>query len=259
MKPIKRKRVVLPDMRPNAGIRASYHAELARLLRSARNEVMQAVAHNWQAPQPVAMDAARDILGRVIDAIIAKWMTSLNDLPQKMARRFVGQTAGALDRGLSATLKKSGFAVNLQLTDVTKEAMRASVGMNVGLIKSIPGEYLGDVQKYVWESVEAGFDLKTLTDNLEHAYHIGRNRAKLIARDQSNKVHAVMEQARRQELGIKKAIWHHSAAAKEPRKSHVAANGKEFDVDKGLYLDGEWVLPGQAINCGCTSSSVLEW
>lgn len=256
---IKRKRIVLPNFQPSAGIRAAYHAELARLLRSARNEVMQAVAHNWQAPQPVAMDAARDILGKIIDRLIAKWMTSLNDLPQKMARRFVGQTAGALDRGLSATLKKSGFAVNLQLTETTKEAMRVSVGMNVGLIKSIPGEYLGDVQKYVWESVEAGFDLKTLTDNLEHAYHVGRNRAKLIARDQSNKVHAVMEQARRKELGIKKAIWRHSAAAKEPRKSHVEANGKEFDVDKGMYLDGEWVLPGQPINCGCTSSSVLEW
>jgi SPP1 gp7 family putative phage head morphogenesis protein len=259
LKQIKRKRVVLPDFRPNAGIRASYRAELNSLLRSARNEVMAAVAGHWQPAPAIAMDAARDVLGRVIDTIIAKWMTSLNDLPQKMARRFVGQTAGALDRGLSATLKKSGFAVNLQLTDATKEAMRVSVGMNVGLIKSIPGEYLGDVQKYVWESVEAGFDLKTLTDNLEHAYHVGRNRAKLIARDQSNKVHAVMEQARRKELGITKAIWRHSAAAREPRKSHVAANGKEFDIEKGMYLDGEWVLPGQPINCGCTSSSVLEW
>jgi uncharacterized protein with gpF-like domain len=256
---IKRKRVALPDFKVNAGIRAAYRAELNRLLRSARNEVVQAVANNWQAPQPVAMDAARDILGRVIDALIAKWMTSLNDLPQKMARRFVGQTAGALDRNLGAALKKSGFAVSLQLTDFTKEAVRASVGMNVGLIKSIPSEYLGDVQKYVWESVEGGFDLATLTANLDRAYHIGRNRCKLIARDQSNKAHAAMEQARRKELGIKKAIWMHSAAAKEPRQSHVKANGKEFDVEKGMYLDGKWILPGQEINCGCTSKAVIEW
>lgn len=258
MKRLKR-RIVLPDFSPNAGIRAAYRAELNRLLRSARNEVVQAVAQHWQKPQPVAMDAARDILGRVIDSLIAKWMTSLNDLPQKMARRFVGQTRSALDRNLGAALKKSGFAVNLQLTDVTREAMRASVGVNVGLIKSIPGEYLGDVQKYVWEAVEGGFDLATLTDNLDHAYHIGRNRCKLIARDQANKAHAAMEQARRQELGIKKAIWMHSAAAKEPRQSHVKANGKEFDVDKGMYLDGKWILPGQEINCGCTSKAVIEW
>ncbi len=256
---IKRSRAVLPDFKPNAGIRANYLAELNRLLRSARNEVVAAVALHWQAPQPVAMDNATDILARVIDRIIGKWMTSLDTLPQKIARTFVGRTSSSLDRGLSSALRKSGFTVNLQLTEYTKAAMRASVGMNVGLIKSIPGEYLGDVQKYVWEAVEGGFDLATLTDNLDHAYHIGRNRCKLIARDQSNKVHAAMEQARRQELGIKKAIWRHSAAAKEPRKSHVEANGKEFEVDKGMYLDGKWILPGQEINCGCTSRAVIEW
>lgn len=257
--PIKRRRAVLPDFKPNAGIRANYLAELNRLLRSARNEVVAAVADHWQKPQPVAMDNATDILARVIDRIIGKWMTSLDTLPQKIARTFVGRTSASLDRGLSAALRKSGFTVDLQLTDYTKAAMRASVGMNVGLIKSIPGEYLGDVQKYVWEAVEGGFDLATLTDNLDHAYHIGRNRCKLIARDQANKVHAVMEQARRKELGIKEAIWRHSAAAKEPRKSHVEANGKKFDIEKGMYLDGKWVLPGQEINCGCTSRAVIEW
>lgn len=257
--PIRRKRVVLPDFRPNAGIKAGYQADLNRLLRSVRNEVVQAVQQNWVAPSPVAMDNATDILARVIDSIFSRWVTSLNDLPQKIARTFVGRTKANYDRQLGAALKKSGFTVDLQMTEFTAKAVRASVGVNVGLIKSIPGEYLGDVQKMVWESVEGGFDLKTLTDNLDHAYHIGRNRCKLIARDQANKAHAAIEQARRQELGITKAIWRHSAAAREPRKSHVDANGKEFDVNKGMYLDGKWVLPGQEINCGCTSRSVIEY
>lgn len=256
---IKRRRALLPDFRPNAGVQAAYRSELNKLLRSARNEVMAEIADYWQKPQPVAMDNATDLLARVIDRLIGRWMTSLTELPQKIARRFVGQTAGSLDRNLSAALRKSGFTVDLQLTEYTRTAMRGAVGMNVGLIKSIPGEYLGDVQKYVWEAVEGGFDLKTLTDNLDHAYHIGRNRAKLIARDQANKVHGVMEQARRKELGIKKAIWRHSSAAKEPRKSHVEANGKEFDVEKGMLIDGEYILPGEKINCGCTSRSVIEW
>lgn len=256
---IKPKRAVLPDFKPNMGIRAEYRAELNRLLRSVRNDVLEEVRRYWEKPQRVAMDNSTDILARAIDSLIARWMTKLTDLPQRIARKMVGQTRQSYDRQLSAALKKSGFAVNLQMTDYTKNAVRASVGMNVGLIKSIPGEYLGDVQKYVWESVEGGFDLATLTDNLDHAYHIGRNRCKLIARDQANKAHAAIEQARRKELGIKKAIWMHSAAAKEPRISHVKANGKEFDVGKGMYLDGKWVLPGQEINCGCTSKAVIEW
>lgn len=264
-----RKRIVLPDFRPNAGIQAEYRAELNRLLRSARNEVMATVRNNWGMAnvepdllpdvRPVAMDGKNDALAKLVDQVMSAWLQRLGDLPQVIARAFVGKTAGTYTRNMGAALKKAGFTVDLQLTDYTKQAMRASVGVNVGLIKSIPGEYLADVQKYVWEAVEGGFDLKVLTDNLDHAYHIGRNRCKLIARDQANKAHAAMEQARRQELGIKKAIWRHSAAAREPRESHVKANNKEFDVSKGMYLDGEWVLPGQKINCGCTSRSVIEW
>lgn len=254
---MKRKPLLLPDFRPSAAIHAKYRAELNRLLRSVRNEVLEAVRDHWEKPAPIAMDASP--LATLIDQIMIRWIQRLSDLPQKLAKRMVGETLTAYDRRLGTAMRKAGFTVNLQLTDYTREAMRKSVGFNVGLIKSIPMEYLADVQKYVNESIEAGFDLATLTDNLDHAYHIGRNRAKLIAIDQTQKVHAVMEQARRKELGIKRAVWRHSAAAKEPRKSHVAANGKEFEVDKGLLLDGEWVLPGQAINCGCTSRAVIEW
>lgn len=259
---VKRKPILLPDFRPNAGIQAAYRAELNRLLRSVRNDVQALVRDHWEEPERVeptrlAMDS--DLLARLIDQLMAKWATRLTELPKKIAEQFVGKTVFAYDRRMQAALRKAGFAVNLQLTDYTRQAMRGAVGMNVGLIKSIPNQYLSDVQKYVWEAVEGGFDLKTLTDNLDHTYHIGRNRAKLIARDQSNKVHSVMEQARRIELGVTRAVWMHSAAAKEPRQSHVKANGKEFEIDKGMYLDGEWVLPGQAINCGCTSRAIIDF
>lgn len=259
---MKRKPILLPDFRPNAGIQAAYRAELNRLLRSVRNDVLELVRNHWEAPvrvEPTRIAMDSDLLARLIDQLLAKWATRLTELPKKIAEQFVGKTVFSYDRRMQAALRKAGFTVNLQLTDYTRQAMRGAVGMNVGLIKSIPNQYLSDVQKYVWEAVEGGFDLTTLTDNLQHAYHIGRNRAKLIARDQSNKVHAVMEQARRIELGITRAVWMHSAAAKEPRQSHVKANGKEFEIDKGMYLDGEWVLPGQAINCGCTSRAIIDF
>lgn len=251
---MKRKPILLPDFRPNAGIHARYRAELNRLLRSVRNDVMELVkSHKHE----IAMDAPT--LPQLIDDLMVFWLKRLVDLPQKIAREFVASTASAYDKRFSAALRKHGFTVNLQLTDYTRAAMKAAVGENVGLIKSIPTEYLAQVSKYTWAAVEGGFDLKTLTDNLEHAYHIGRNRAKLIARDQSNKVHAVMEQARRKEIGVKRAIWRHSSAAKVPRASHVAANGKMFDIDKGMLIDGEYILPGFLINCGCTSRAIIEF
>lgn len=251
---MKRKPILLPDFRPNAGIHARYRAELNRLLRSVRNDVMELVKNH---KHEIAMDAPT--LPELIDDLMVQWLKRLVELPKVIAREFVLSTANTYDRRFAAALRKHGFTVDLQLTDYTRAAMRAAIGENVGLIKSIPTEYLAQVSKYTWAAVEGGFDLKTLTDNLEHAYHIGRNRCKLIAADQSNKVHSVMEQARRKELGIKKAIWRHSSAAKEPRPSHVAANGKMFDVDKGMLIDGEYILPGQKIRCGCTSRAVIEF
>ncbi len=69
-----------------------------------------------------------------------------------------------------------------------------------------------------------------------------------------------MLRARYQELGITEAIWCHSAAGKEPRPSHVKA-GKEklrFDVNKGALIDGEYILPGEKINCRCFAKPVIE-
>ena len=256
MSSIKRKRVLLRPIHPNAGIQQKYRADLNRLLRSVRNDVLATVNQWKDIERQVATDSSP--LADAIDQLMITWINRLSELGEQLAKEFVGSTISAYDGNLKRQLRRAGFTVKLQLTDTTIEALKAATGMNVGLIRSIPTQYLADVSKYVYEATSGGFDLATLTDNLDHAYHIGRNRAKLIARDQARKAMGVIEQARRQELGITRAIWYHSGAAKEPRQSHIKANGKEFDVNKGCYIDGEWILPGQKINCGCVSRSVIE-
>lgn len=258
MNQTKRKPTLLRPIHPNLGVQQRYRAALNRLLRKVRDEVLAAVNLHKNAPkQPIAID--NHPLIDALDRLMINWIERLNDIGENLARDFVKSSTNHYDNNLAKQLRNAGFTVQLQLTPLVRESLQASMGMNVGLIKSIPQEYLADVQKYVYEAMAGGFDLAALTNNLDHAYHIGRNRAKLIARDQANKANAVIEQARRKELGINKAIWRHSGGAKKPRPSHVRANNKVFDADKGMFLDGEWVLPGQAINCGCVSLSVLEF
>jgi len=36
-----------------------------------------------------------------------------------------------------------------------------------------------------------------------------------------------------------------------------AANGKEYDVDKGMWLEQRWTWPGREINCRCVSRSII--
>ena len=74
----------------------------------------------------------------------------------------------------------------------------------------------------------------------------------------ADKINQAIEEARATELGVTRAIWVHSSASKEPRPSHVKASGTEYELQKGLYLDGEWLKPAQAINCRCRPRLIIE-
>lgn len=106
-----------------------------------------------------------------------------------------------------------------------------------------------------------GRDLSYITDELVKQTGICRRRAATISRDQSNKLSAVVTQARRVELGLFEAEWVHSHGGKTPRASHVKA-GKDrlrFDVREGALIDGEHILPGILVNCRCVSKTILPF
>ena len=94
-------------------------------------------------------------------------------------------------------------------------------------------------------------------DKLEWTQRYRKAQIELIARDQSNKANAVVSRARQLELGITDAIWMHSHAGKNPRKDHVAANGKRYKIAEGCLISGEYIQPGEEINCRCTSRPIL--
>jgi len=240
----RKKPTTLPAIHPNLGIERWYKRQLMQIINEIQAEVKADIQSNYKSQaNMVAMDGFSDWLGHSIDYLMSKWTNKLNALSDQVAELFVTKTVHNYDKQLKKHLRKAGFTVRFQMSPYTEEMLKAAMGENVGLIKSIGVQYLSKVEQSVWASVKGGFDLGTLSQELQHAYGVTKNRAELIARDQGAKANAVIEQARRKELGITKAIWKHSHAGRTPRPSHVKADGKVFDVDKGLYLDSEWVLP----------------
>ena len=136
---------------------------------------------------------------------------------------------------------------------------RAIVAENVNLIRSIPRQFLKDVESAVWTSAMSGAAMHQLSTEIRAKYGVTYRRAALIARDQNAKAKAVMEEARRSELGIQTAIWQHSHAGKKPRPTHVAMHGKTYEIAKGMWDadEGKYVWPGVLINCRCTSKAVI--
>lgn len=257
----KTKKQTLPEIRVNIGIIRSYHKQLNTLIREMRADVNDTLVTQFKAEakrEKLAMDGISDWVGHVLDMMISKWQKKLNLLPIKIAEIFVNRTAKNYDTQMNKHLRDAGFTVKLQLSPFQQEALQASIKENVTLIRSINSKYFDDVQTSVWQCIQGGYDLGALSKDLEKTYGITKRRAAFIARDQGAKAHAVIERARRQELGITKAIWLHSHAGKVPRPSHLKADGQEFEIAKGMYLDGKWVLPGQEPNCRCGSRAIID-
>jgi len=184
-------------------------------------------------------------------------------MADEFARRFAVSAAEQADRSFRSILKRGGWTVKFTRTRAVNDVMQASIGENVGLIRSIPSEYHTQVQGIVLRSVQEGRDLAHATREIEQQFGVTRRRAATISRDQNNKMTAAVARVRQQELGITQAVWVHSDAGKHPRPSHVAfAAGKNggpvYNVAEGALIDGKRIWPGTEINCRCFAKPIVE-
>lgn len=199
-----------------------------------------------------------------LQAALLKWglqtIKRFDLMSQRIADDFATRNQRATQASVMAQLKKAGFTVQFKPTRESMEAFRIVAAENVSLIKSIPRKFHEQVEQKVWNAVRMGSDLHKLSTELRKAHGSTTARAALIARDQNAKAKAVIERVRQQELGITRGIWMHSNAGKEPRPTHVAMNGKAYALAAGMYDrdEGEYVHPGQLINCRCTMRPVIE-
>lgn len=246
--------------RPNAGLQAEYRKRLDALIREMHDSVRYWLKLDYRRNEQriVAMDASpANELRKRMRELSKRWQKQFNEGAGKLADWFANKSLGSTDVQLNKILRDAGVSVKFQMTQGMNDAFDAVRNENVQLIKSIGSEYLSQVEGMVQRSVSQGRDLSDVSKQLEKRFGITRRRAELIARDQNNKATSAINNRRQQDLGITEGIWQHSHAGKHPRESHVDADGKRFELAKGMYLDGEWLMPGEAINCRCTWRPVI--
>lgn len=198
-----------------------------------------------------------DELQKAVRRLSRRWQRSINRGAEDLADHFAQAAADRGTRQLKTILGKAGIAVPFRMTPAQRDIIKSTVHANVALIRSIPAKHFAGVEQIVMESVQTGRDLGSLSKKLQRQFGVTKRRAALIARDQNSKATCALTRARQSELGITKARWKHSRAKKHPRKSHIAADGKLYDIKVGMLIDGEYIFPGEKINCGCTSQSVI--
>lgn len=251
-------------MRSSAALEIAYRRRLDKLVDAMANSVSYWLGASYRTnPPEMAEDAspARS-LSLTVRALRRRWERNFDRLARDLARYFARTVASRTDLALKSALKRGGFTVEFKMTSAMNDVVQATVAENVSLIKSIPQQYFTQIEGAVMRSVQAGRDLHSLSEALQHQHGVTKRRAALISRDQNNKATASLTRVRYQELGIERARWLHSAGGKEPRPSHVKASQERiiFDVREGWFDPHvkQFILPGQLVNCRCTMVPVLE-
>jgi len=254
---------VLPPVHPNKGIEAELRKTLDKLIAEMHKSVLYWLQAAYRKnPPELAQDASpAKTLQAAMKKLSKRWEDRFKDAAPKLASYYATKISKRVDGRLEKILGDAGFSIKFTMSKEMNDAMQATVGEQVGLIKSIAEHHLNEVEGLVMRSVTAGRDLKYLTDQLQKRYDITRRRAKFIARDQVEKATATITRVRQQSAGIKEAIWRHSGGGRHPREEHVrwGREKKTYDIAKGMWseVDKERVWPGGPINCRCVSRAIV--
>lgn len=266
-KPRKPDGKALDAVRPNAGIEAKYRRQMQALLEEMARSVVYRVKAAYRKHEPLMVGLAADAapakeIQDVINDLSVQWQKRLNEAAPRMAKAFVDGAGKVSSARLKRILRDAGMTVDFKLTRTLRDVMTASVEANVQLIKSIPEQFLGQVQGAVMRSVSTGRDLGGLTKELQKQFGVGYRRASFIAHDQNNKATSAIQKARQVELGLDQGVWLHSHGGKEPRPTHLANHGKTFSIVEGWFDPDprvrKRIMPGELPRCRCVWKVVVK-
>ncbi|MCL2887619.1 MAG: phage minor head protein [Betaproteobacteria bacterium] len=268
-------------LHPNAAIQQEYAAAILTLVRKMHDDTRREMARVFEESQfrAEAMDDARgDTNGTVapqariaLAALLAKYTALFGRLARKATKRMIERTLknSSVTLGLSLREIAKDLTIKPVMTDRLQEIVTASTTEAAGLIKSIPQQYLGDVQGAVMRSITGGGGMKELVPFFTDKYGKTIRKARVLAMDQTRKAYSNITAARMQDMGVRKFMWVHMGGSVHPRELHIqlgemSKKGKIFNLDDPPYIGemyGEAVYgkPGDLPNCRCVMKPAVSF
>lgn len=250
---------------PPTSVASKYEATLSKMI----DEMIADYERQFKrAAKPFATQDATltTTLSRLLSGLGDKWSKVFAERAQKLTDTVIGKVDRYSKSSLNMSLKEMSGGLTLKTPDMTSglyDRILASTRENVGLIKSIPAEYQRRITGAAMRSIQTGgFGSQTLYNEIRKTNTVTKNRAKLIAVDQTRKIASAMNDERMKSAGVKKFEWIHSGGGAEPRELHVEYDGQIFDLNDPPVIDkrtGQKGLPGELIHCRCKMRPVLDF
>lgn len=255
----------------NAAIQFRYSRAILALVERMTNQTEKAIRDFYQgkpAKEFFAEDASVSSQARILTNNLTKHFDALfNREAPPIANQMVGESDKASKSALSTSLKELSDSLTISAASLTSngtmsDILSASVTENVNLIKSIPSQYLDQVNGAVMRSISVGNGLQDLEPFFARQKGITERRAKNMALDQTRKVYNGINKGRMLNIGVTEYEWLHSGGGQHPRQLHIDLDGKICSLEDPpvIQYDPEVRgIPGQLINCKCTMRPIVKF
>ena len=254
---------------PNAGVASRYERRLRTLIAIMTEETLRRIRALFDEPHPAdvfALDAGlADQAKHLMESLTFKFDNLFAAHSKPIAVHMIEENTAASEAAIKASMAALAEGLSLNTGEITSElgdVYKASIAENVGLIKSIPSQYLDQVQGDVYRAISGGNGLKELVPLLQKYKGVTERRARLIAHDQTRKAFSNINRIKLQTMGVEEYIWLHSHGATDPRPLHVEYDGKTFRWDSPPLVERgkpERAPPGIAINCKCRAKPIIRF
>ena len=263
----KKKTKIASPVRSQKGIEMRYRKQLNKLgkalIIAIRTEVLTYLKANQSS---YVVDGIGDQLGVIFRRLNGLFTGNATaSFAQVSASAMVEKVGTANKNKFDRTVARAtGVDLGSIITSEGLEDFTAlSVNKNVSLIKSLPEEYLKQVETIVNNGVVSGARFPTIAKEITAKTGANSklaNRIKTIARNEVQTINSQITLRRSESLGIKKGIFR-TSEDERVRKCHKELDGDEFEIKKGAWSKtcGKFIQPGITdINCRCTYSPIIQ-
>lgn len=270
-----------PVMLHPLNIEREYYRRLIELVNVIAEQTEKIIIPNIQS----LIDEYNFTLGKFDAAIIDGWSENADRMVSTLSLNIIannpilqpdlmtldiGQRTSAWNDTQWRKVMKSVVGVEFyQREPWLNDLLKSFSSENTSLIKSIPSQYLSELEGTLQRGIKSGERSETIAKEIRRKYEIRkteptkaaksgyrtvnlRARSKLIARDQVSKLNGQLTKNRQEGLGIEKYTWR-TSLDERVRKSHADREGEVYSWNNPPD-DGH---PGEPIQCRCYSEPVF--
>ena len=173
----------------------------------------------------------------------------------KLLAMDIGQKTNKWHNSQWQKVLRGVFGVNIyQQEPWIVDSLNSFTAENATLITKMTRDEIEVIEGHVQRGLRAGSRHTAIAKDIQKTHDVTRSRAKLIARDQVQKLNNDLTRLRQTEMGVEEYIWR-TSKDERVRPTHKANDGKRFKWNSPPSDTGH---PGHDVQCRCTAEAVFD-